>query len=227
MVVVVMVVANGRWISNWVSMPWEGEWVDILMVMVMSVRLGTLRFTSRRHPVTIVVIVIALGLFVFGLPALSPRFRGYVISYFLMGRLDIITSKVRIRKGDLDAGWPRARNTNTTHTTPYAREHATKLALDPRFPCRALRHRLCPLNCLGQGRYPSLAVHFLYPQEASLGAPVGWAIIHRSGSPRFEDGRTGATIIRNRRWRRAVLPRSSSGRCPTLLLELRMQRCKA
>lgn len=105
----------------------------VVMVMVMvSMCFGAFAFANGcRSTVTIIV---ALPIFIFRLPTFPSRFRGDLARRFLMGSLDIIAPKVRVRKRDLGARRPWARDANTAYATPDTRKHATKFALDSRFP---------------------------------------------------------------------------------------------
>lgn len=95
-----------------------------------------------------VAVLFAFHIFLFGLPAFSPRLRDRFADRFWMRRLDFVAPHSRVGKRYLSTGRPRARDADTAYTAAYARKHTTELAFNPGLSRRPLQHRLSPLNCL-------------------------------------------------------------------------------
>lgn len=134
--------------------------VVVMVMMMMSMCFSALRSANGGYSTGAILVTFAI--FLFGLPAFPSCLWGSSLSdWFLMRRLNVLTTKIWVRKRYLSARRSWARDANTAYTHPYARKHTAKFALDRRFPRWPLRHGLRSLYRLWQRRYTSLAVNFL------------------------------------------------------------------
>lgn len=113
----------------------------------------------------------------------------------------VSTGKACIGIWQLRSSGDWTRHTNPGDTTANTRKHASKFALDARLSCRARQLCLCPLHCLRQWGYSTLAVDLLNRQQVPLS--IVRMFLHRAITGRVNERWSAVWSIvcnRRRRW---------------------------
>lgn len=164
--------------------------LPILMVVMMSMRLGTLPTANRCT--TTRAVIITFTVIILCLPAFTSSGLHNWLWSMLVGCIILASCQGCVGMWNLRAGnWTRS--TDTAYAASYAGEHTAEFTLNPRLVGRSLKLWLRALNGLWQGRYPALPVHLLNVEQASWLTIMRRSILDRT--PCIEEARTGTTVI--------------------------------
>lgn len=125
--------------------------VVVMARLMLMLPLQALCPADRCGP-AIVILRLALNILQLASPALGRRFSWHIRSGILGGAIGVVSSPEALPRVVRQLGTRSHRAGNdAADSAAYAREHATKLALDARLSCRSRQLRLGTLYGLGQG----------------------------------------------------------------------------